>query len=428
MGGRSACGPVVAATLAWLCACAGPPPPADVIAWTAAERALITSLSPVPPPPPSPGNRVADDPGAAAWGQALFFDRGLSANGQIACVSCHVPALGFADGRPLARGLGDTSRHAPTVVGAAHGTFQFWDGRKDSLWSQALGPLESPAEHGTSRSDVARHIVQAWRAPYEALFGPLPAAAVAAAWPRGARPVPDDPQGAAHRAWLALPAATRAEIDRIFTNVGKAIEAYERRLQPGAAPFDRFAAAVRAGDDGGAGALDPAARRGLRAFLGPAGCVNCHSGPLFTDKGFHNLGLPRAPGASGLDVGRTLGARQVKDDPFSCGGAHSDARDCRELRYLNPTFDDFLGAFKTPSLRTAATTAPYMHDGRFATLAEVVAFYKERPGKAEIGHRDLVLDTIAPDQVATADLVAFLQSLQGPPPPPALTQPPPETP
>jgi cytochrome c peroxidase len=392
-------------------------------AWTAEERALIASLSPIPPPPPSPTNRFADDPAAARLGQALFFDRRLSADGQVACASCHVPSRAFTDGLPLARGVGTTGRHAPSVLGAAHLPFLFWDGRKDSLWSQALGPLESPVEHAIARTDVAHAVAARYREAYERIFGPLPALADRRRFPAGARPAAGAPdQGA--RAWAAMAEADRDAVDRVFANVGKALEAYQRLLQPQPGPFDAYVAALRAGDPSGGGHLSPAALAGLAAFIGSAGCVNCHNGPLFTDKGFHNLGLPRPPGASGLDVGRTLGAAQVREDPFSCGGRFADGEDCQELRFLDPRFEDFLGAFKTPSLRNVAETAPYLHDGRMASLREVLTFYRDRPGAAEIGHRDLILDTIAPDGVPVEALEAFLHTLSGDLPAAALRRPP----
>ncbi|MEY3013657.1 MAG: hypothetical protein RIT45_2392 [Pseudomonadota bacterium] len=392
--------------------------------WTPEERVLLRSLTPIPAPPPSPGNRFADDPDAAALGQALFYDQRLSSNGQVACANCHQPQRYFADGLPLAKGVGTTGRHAPTVLGAAHLPFVFWDGRKDSLWSQSHGPLESEVEHDIARTDVVRVVYRHHRAAYEALFGGLPDLGDEARFPLRARPVDGLPNEPASMAWASMTAEDRAAIDLAFANIGKAIEAYERRLQPQPAPFDRYVAALESGDASGGGHLDDAALRGLRAFIGIGGCVNCHNGPLLTDKGFHNLGLPRNPQQSGLDVGRTLGAKLVKEDPFSCGGSYSDSRQCDELRFLNPRFEDFLGAFKTPTLRNVAETAPYMHDGRLATLEAVVTFYKERPGKAEIGHRDLVLDQIDPSRVATADLVAFLRSLTGPLPAAELLGPP----
>ena len=153
--------------------------------------------------------------------------------------------------------------------------------------------------------------------------------------------------------------------------------------------------------------------KGLRSFIGDAGCVNCHNGPLLTDKGFHNLGLPGLQGVSGVDVGRTMGASKVKKDQFSCGGKFSSQTDCAELTYLNPRFDDFLGAFKTPTLRNIAKTAPYMHAGQLKTLQDVLKHYKELPGKARIGHRDLILKQINKDVDSDA-IIAFLDTLTGP--------------
>ena len=217
-------------------------------------------------------------------------------------------------------------------------------------------------------------------------------------------------------------------VDRVFSNVGKAIEAYERKLRPQPAAFDRYVAALKAGDAQGGGHLSASARRGLRAFVGAGGCVNCHNGPLLTDKGFHNLGLPQARTASGellagVESGRGRGAGLVKQDPFRCGEAFSDASSCQELKYLNPLFEDFLGAFKTPSLRNVAMTAPYMHAGQLATLQDVLTFYRTLPGQPRAGHRELSLQRLG-GAIDDADLLAFLQSLTGPLPPAPWVQPP----
>ncbi|MEL6178536.1 MAG: cytochrome-c peroxidase, partial [Myxococcota bacterium] len=211
--------------------------------------------------------------------------------------------------------------------------------------------------------------------------------------------------------------ADRDAINQVFSNVGKVLEAYQRRLIPGTSPFDRYVAALGAGDPEGGGHLSKSAQRGLRAFMGDAQCINCHNGPLLTDMTFHNLGLPRLPEAVGKpDLGRTLGSVDVLASPFNCRGGYSDAPPdarCDELTYLNPRFEDFRGAFKTPTLRNVAKTAPYMHDGRFRSLEEVLGFYKSLPGEPELGHRELVLELLDAD-VSSADLVAFLESLTGP--------------
>jgi cytochrome c peroxidase len=391
--------------------------------WKPQELAILHSLSPLPALPPSPGNAVADDPRAVALGHALFFDKALSGNGQVACATCHVPEKYFTDGLARARGIGVADRNAPTLLGAPWLPYVFHDGRKDSLWAQALGPLENPAEHGTDRLAVAHHVAREHRPAFEALFGPLPALDDPQRFPEHGRPVPFGSHDPQQLAWDAMTPADRLAVDRVFSQVGKVLEAYERKLQPQAAPFDRYVQAVLAHDPAGEAAIDAPARRGLRQFIGKAQCVTCHNGPLLTDKGFHNLGLPPTVGRNGVDVGRSQGAQQVLADDFRCGQTFSDTKDCEELRFLDPRFEDFLGAFKTPSLRNVEHTAPYMHGGQFATLEAVVAFYKTLPGKAQVGHRELILHLLDPE-VSTEDLVAFLHTLTGPLPDAHWLQPP----
>src|SRR5690242_9320383 len=101
----------------------------------------LASLEPLPA---DPGNRWADDPSAAKLGERLFFDTRLSSNGEVACASCHDPRKDFQDDLPLARGVGTTARRTMPIAATAYSPFLFWDGRKDSQWAQALGPLESP--------------------------------------------------------------------------------------------------------------------------------------------------------------------------------------------------------------------------------------------------------------------------------------------
>ena len=389
---------------------------------------MLLSLSPPGLPPPDPSNRVANNTDAARLGQRLFFDTALSANGKVACATCHVPGKHFSDGRPLAQGIGATGRHAPTLLGAAWAPFLFWDGRKDSLWAQALGPLEAPAEHGLSRMGLLHGVAARHDASWKKVFGPLPDLSDRRRFPAQARPVPGQPKHPHHVAWMAMSAADRAMVDRLAADAGKAIAAYERLLVPGISPFDRYIKALRSGDPQGGAHLSDVARRGLAMFIGKGQCVACHNGPLLTDQAFHNLGLPRPVGASGVDLGRTIGADTAKRDAFRCDGPNSDVPEsqrkeaCAELRFLNPRFVDFQGAFKTPTLRNVALTAPYMHDGAMATLAEVLAFYGTRAGEPLIGHRDLLLDQV-PRDLPVADLVAFLESLSGPLPPAALLAP-----
>jgi len=109
------------------------------------------SLDRLGPMPHDPGNRWADNPAAAALGQRLFFDGRLSGNGRVSCATCHDRENDFQDSMPLAKGMGTTNRRTMPIAGAPYSPFLFWDGRKDSLWAQALGPLESAVEHGGDR-------------------------------------------------------------------------------------------------------------------------------------------------------------------------------------------------------------------------------------------------------------------------------------
>ncbi len=377
------------------------------------EIALLSSLSPLPPLLPDPSNAFADDERAARLGLQLFFDKRLSGNGQVACANCHEPHKYLTDGHALAAGMGQTERNSPTLLGAQWLPFLFFDGRKDSQWSQALGPLENPLEHGTDRTAVFRVILGHYRPAYESIFGAIPAVLLTNLLPEHARPVHLSSKDPLQVAWDGLAVSQQAGINRVFANVGKALAAYERKLRPQPAPLDHFVAALKAGDINGGGHLPPAALRGARLFVGQAQCISCHNGPLLTDKTFHNVGLPPTPGVDPADPGRGRGASTVLGDEFRCGLPYSDTTTCEELRFLNPKFADFAGAYKTPTLRNVAMTAPYMHSGQFKTLEQVLQFYKTLPGQASVGHRELVLRLVDPD-IPTADLVAFLQALTGP--------------
>lgn len=419
-----------AAGLTAILGAAAPPAPDDRVIFTADELARIYRRSPLGELPRDPTNRVADSAPAAALGQFLFFDTRLSANGEVACATCHQPANGFRDGRSVAAGLAPGRRNTPTLLNVALNHWFFWDGRADSLWSQALQPLEGPREEDGDRLHIA-HLVAAdgaLNAAYQRVFGPLPPLADAARFPPHARPDPD-PRSPLAEAWQAMAQADRTEVNRVFSNLGKAIEAYERRLISGLAPFDTYVEGLRTGDSSKTAAMPPAAARGLKLFVGSANCGACHTGPALSDGEFHNLGLPLLPDAE-PDPGRAAGMILLGADIFNAAGPFSDGSTeiaKRRLENLPPPQSQ-LGAFKTPSLRNVALTAPYMHDGRFATLPDVLEFYAQ--GKAPshgrfVGTRDANLTLVPPlipDQ--RADLVAFLTALTGAPPPPALTAPP----
>lgn len=397
--------------------------------YSPAERAAIERHSPLGPLPPAATDGVAEDARAAAFGQFLFFDAGFSADGTVACATCHKPALAFTDGRARATGLGGATgtRNTPTLIGAAFDHWFFRDGRADSLWSQALQPLENEREFGSDRLAIVHRIADeaALRAAYSAIFGPLPPFADKARFPAHARP-DIDPQAPPARAWMAMTEADRTAVNRVFSNLGKAIEAYERKLVGGAAPFDTYVAGLRDGDPGKLGAISPAAKRGLRLFVGPGNCDLCHAGPTFSDGQFHNLGLPLPPGEA-PDRGRADGIVRVRADIFNAAGPFSGTASAEARRQLEllPLPSSQLGAFKTPTLRNVTLTAPYMHDGRFATLPEVMRFYAAGAVASRgrvIGTREATADLVPHlTSAQQADLIAFLATLTGAPLPAALT-------
>ncbi len=357
------------------------------------------------PLPPDPSNAWADDPAAAELGERLFFDKRLSSDGSVACATCHDPRIEFQDGRPLARGVGTTDRRTMPVAATAYSPFLFWDGRKDSQWAQALGPLESPVEHGGSRAQYAHLIAAHYRADYGRLFGAVPDLGRV---PNAAGPVQDP---AARRAWEAMPKGERDSVTQVFVNMGKAIAAYERRIGYGASRFDAY---VAAWDRNGApprGVLSADELAGMNLFTGKAGCIQCHNGPLFTNNEFHNTGVPQRDGAP-ADRGRVVAAGSVKSDEFNCRSRWSDAgpRGCPELDVLPAPTHQMERAFKVPSLRNVADRAPYMHAGQLQTLSQVLQHYNTAPA-APAGHSELKPLGLTPAELR--QLEAFLRSLSG---------------
>jgi cytochrome c peroxidase len=345
------------------------------------HEALELSIESLEPPPADPSNRWSEDARAADLGHRLFFDARLSANGRVSCATCHDPARQFQDGAALAKGVGTTARRTMPIASTAYSAFLFWDGRRDSQWAQALGPLESAVEHGGTRAQYAQVIATHYRADYERIFGPLP-----------------DLRG---------DGATR-----VFVNIGKAIAAYERRIQYGPSRFDRFVARWKATGKQPKDILTADEIAGLALFTGKASCVQCHNGPLFTNFEFHNTGVPKRAGLPD-DHGRRAAIATVRDDEFNCRSRWSDAaaRDCLELAVLPAPGPALERAFKVPSLRNVAGRAPYMHAGQFATLGEVLEHYNAAPA-APAGHSEL--KPLGLSRTELRRLEAFLRTLSGP--------------
>ena len=374
---------VVVITIATLVALSKTWPP-DTDKWSDADVEVLRSLwiGSLPELPPDPTNAVADDPRAAELGHALFFSTDLSPSNAIACATCHRPELRFTDGMQKGRGVGRSKRNTRSIVGVAYSPWQYWDGRRDSQWAQALSPIEDPAEHGGSRQHTVHAVASddQFRRQYEDLFGVLPDL--------------DDPRN----------------VDRVFSNIGKAIAAYERLIMPGPSRFDRYVEALLSGDaEQDLYSADEIA--GLRLYIGKAACTQCHNGPLLTNHEFHNTGVLSFPGEV-PDKGRAAGVRQVLADPFNCRGEFSDASEqaCAELEFARSGYE-VLGAFRTPSLRNLEHTQPYMHKGQMFTLAEVLTHYNEAL-LSMVGHNEA--KPLGLNAVELMQLETFLETLAAP--------------
>ena len=210
-----------------------------------------------------------------------------------------------------------------------------------------------------------------------------------------------------------MSAADRKTITGIFVNIGKAIAAYERLIMPGPSRFDEYVDALLKSDNTpGKQILTDAEIAGLRLFINSGKCIQCHNGPLLTNNDFHNTGLP-IENKTPKDEGRMQGAPAVRNSEFNCLGRYSDAgnKECAELEFIKLEGPDLLGAFKTPTLRNVGLTAPYMHDGQFSTLDEVLSHYNQAPD-APIGITDIVPLTFTPEQLD--QLRRFLLTLGSP--------------
>jgi cytochrome c peroxidase len=268
-------------------------------------------------------------------GKQLYFDTRLSRDNTVSCASCHDPQKGWSNGDAVATGIGGQKggRSAPTIINAAYQRFQFWDGRADFVEGQALGPIQNPIEMNMSLEDLVNKLngIEGYRKKFQQVFG---------------------------------------EEEIKAEHIAQAIAAFERTILSGNAPYDRF----KAGDKS---ALSESAQRGMKLFFGKAHCSACHTGPNFTDGGFHNLGVSIMK--ENPDAGRFEQTKMVGDR----------------------------GSFKTPTLREIARTAPYMHDGSLKSLEDVVAYYS-KGGTTNDQLDEEIYELKLTDQEKT-DLVTFLK-------------------
>lgn len=345
---------------------------------------------------------------AAELGHDLFFDHALSRSGEHACASCHIPALAFSDAKARSH---PASRNAPSLIGIAHQRWFNRDGSKDSLWSQALGPLENDFEIDADRVTLLQKIANHPNYPeqYLAAFDiTLPRALLNALNP--ASPLRSEVERAR---WSELPQPIRDTIDLHFSNLGKALAAYQRQLAAQPSAFDRYAHALATGDSDPQQHMSDKAINGLLLFISSrTSCLDCHTGRHFSNQRFHNIGTAPfyLPGA---DPGRRGGIDKLLSDPFNCKSRfatehkacdHLDGVWRNEIPYL------LNGAFLTPGLRNVARTGPWFHDGSAKSLMDVMQHYRSPP-TSQTGRTEHELTALSLTDDEIRDIVAFMESL-----------------
>ncbi len=420
----------IALTALALAACTGP---TDGL--NDEERAFVHTMALPGLPPPDPSNAVLPLGDAGVHlGQQLFFDPDISGPlvasqagqpsplnpdggmgpGQVACADCHSPNRFFSDDRSVPNnvslGPAWTSRNSPPLVdvafyqGGIGNSWFAWDGRSDSLWMQCDVAYEAKPAMNGSRLQLARTLWFKYRDEYNALFpnAPLDPAL--------------DPSSPNSGFFMGPNPPGQPELDLVTANASKLLASYLTQLVSNDSPFDRFAL----GDET---ALNTQQLRGLKLFLGKAGCVDCHSGGGLTDLKFHNTGVPQeGPQVPETDDGRFVGLGKLFGQPYNQAGAYSD---------LDPAVKGMLvatgypgaptaankGQFRTKSLRNVSQTGPYMHAGQLETLADVVRFYNVGGGNAGFsGMKDILMQPLGLSDAEIDDLVSFLETLTGSPP------------
>lgn len=413
--------------------------------FTQDEWSLIQTMSPLPDVPADTTNAHADDPKAATFGQRLFFEKrfggpltvgndgtngglgNVGDTGKVACSDCHDPTHWFIDTRSqppnVTLGSDWLTHRAPSLVNACFYTWYHWPGAFDTMWGSPIGSLENPSSMNSSRLQLAHVLYAYYKTDYDAVFQPpLPDAldptnAQASRFPPTGKPKasPSDPDGP----WEMMTPQDQDTVNRIVSNATKAIQAYLRQLTSRNAPFDQYVA-------GNHSAISAQAKQGLLLFIGKAACVQCHSGPFFSDNKFHNTGVPQnlgGPHAPMTDTGRFGVIPALLAGTFNSNGKYSDDTNTGRLNGVTQTPDE-TGQFRTKDLRQVAELAPYMHAGQFATLEDVITFYNNGggPDGSYQGTKDPLMVPLNLTSDEQTDLVEFLKTLTGDPIPPQLQQ------
>lgn len=330
-----------------------------------AEQRDFPPLAPLPPVPIPADNPMSQE--KVELGKLLFWDHRMSGDGLISCQSCHLPDFGWGDGGGISRGYPGTRhwRNSQTVLNSAYYGKLFWEGSVTSLESQAPAAAEgNVAGNGDpALMEMRLRFMPEYVKRFKQVFG--------TDWPR-------------------------------MTHAYMAIAAFERTLvsDPQKVPFDRYA-------NGDKSALAPAALRGLELFKGKAACLQCHNGPLASDERYYALGLPE----NELFQKDALAQITHRWEHYQKGISEKGYRAANldyGLYYVTKNPKD-IGKFRTPSLRELKYTGPYMHNGVFKTLAEVVDFYNQGGGSAT--NKTPLLKPLGLSEAEKQDLLAFLEAL-----------------
>ena len=407
---------LVALTL-WASPEAAPSVGEDPLSFNTREVRTVLTMSPLDPKDTlDPTNRYSGQEAAVEFGKRLFFEKRLSSSGDISCATCHQPEHGWANGISMESPAAAVGRHTPSLWNVGFNRWFNWDGRVDSLWGQALGPIEAPKEMANDRVNVVRLLMQdeVLRRAYEGVFGAIPEGLDPATLPSAAVPGPRNSDNPLHMAWTRLSATRQTAINRVFSNLGKAIAAFEATIISSDSAFDRFVEGLREQDKTRLAELSDSAKRGLKLFVGEAQCVACHSGPTFSDLEFHNVFLPSTREAADDDRGRYSGIPKVKKFAFNSKSPFNDAAPgeyTEWVTYVRRTVEN-RRQFKTPTLRNVKRTGPYMHTGEFETLTETVDHCGSMDESIEEGeHREVIPSSAELTDADIADLVAFLEGL-----------------
>jgi cytochrome c peroxidase len=331
------------------------------------------------PPPwtPDPSNRASGNPAAVELGRRLFFDARLSGPGTLSCASCHLPEQAWTDGRPRSQGQELVDRNAPSLLDVRYRRWFGWDGAADSLWAQSIRPLLDAREMAGGAGHVAA-VVRGdadLACRYRSVFGA----------------VPDDD-------------------DAALVGAAKALAAFQETLVSGRTAFDEFRDALQRGGDT---AYPEAARRGLRLFVGDAGCLLCHVGAGFTNNEFHDIGVPFFVAQGRVDPGRHGGIQRLQQSSFNLLGRHNDdpgQATATRTRHVALQHRNW-GEFRVPSLRNVARTAPYMHNGSAKSLRDVLRHYSEVDEDRLHADGERLIRPLRLTDRQIDDLVAFLETL-----------------